>query len=192
MLGLMFAASAFFYIDYAVVDKETMFLPTYLAWAIFAGLGYQALETWIGAQDPAWVRGLLGAAVLGAVGVGAAWTGPAVDLSGDRSTREQAAEILDSVRQGAVVFGWWDTIPPVQYLQLVEGRRLDVTAVNRFLISGEDLYTFVLREAGSRSVYIDSFPAAWADVFRPVQVGGVYLLVPVSHRDAKGTLAGAD
>ena len=29
-------------------------------------------------------------------------------------------------------FGWWDSIPVVEYLQLVEGERPDVTAINRF------------------------------------------------------------
>jgi hypothetical protein len=186
MLALMFAVSALFYIDYAVVDKETMFLPTYLVWAIFAGLGYQALEERIGPLDPAWLRGLLGGAILGSVIVAAAWTGPSVDLSEDRTTRERATEILETVRQGAVVFGWWDTIPPVQFLQLIEGRRPDVTAVNRFLISGEDLYEFVSSEAGSRPVYIDSFPAGWEDLFRPVKIGGVYLLEPAVNWNAEG------
>jgi hypothetical protein len=191
MMALMFAVSAFFYIDYGVVDKETMFLPTYLAWAIFAGLGYQALEDRIGAQDPVWVRGLLVSAILGAVIVAAVVTGPVVDLSGDRTTRLRAAQVLENVRQGAVVFGWWDTIPPVQYLQQVEGRRPDVTAVNRFLISGEDLYAIVLRESENRPIYIDTFPAAWDGIFHAVPVGGVYRLEPVLTWRVEGYLSDA-
>lgn len=44
-----------------------------------------------------------------------------VDLSGDWSTRQIGQTILNEVEPGAVVFGWWDTVPVIQYLQLVEG-----------------------------------------------------------------------
>jgi len=39
----MFLATAAFYVDYRVVDKDTMYLPAYLVWALWVGLGYQAL-----------------------------------------------------------------------------------------------------------------------------------------------------
>lgn len=179
LLGGMFLATAFFYIDYRVVDKETMFLPTYLVWAIWLGLGYQALLDRIRPGDPTWLRGAATAAIAGFVVAAALSTGPAVDLSSDTSTRVLGEEVLASVREDAVVFGWWDTVPPVQYLQLVEGRRPDVQAVNRFLISSEDLATFIQAEARYRPVYVDSVPEGLPDGLRAVAVGGLYRIEPV-------------
>ncbi len=46
MLFLMFLVSTGFYIDYRVVDKETMFLPSYLVWALWLGVGIQGLLAW--------------------------------------------------------------------------------------------------------------------------------------------------
>lgn len=186
LLALMFASTAFFYIDYLVVDKETMFLPTYLVWAIWIGLGYQALAGRIGRYDPPWLRRSLNSAIMGAVVAALIWTAPDVDFSNDTSARERGEEALAWVRQDGVVFGWWDTIPPVQYLQLVEGRRPDVQAINRFLISGEDLYAFVLSEARYRPVYIDSFPSEWAADFRPMPAGALIRLEPRAEAAADG------
>ena len=39
MLLLMFVCSAGFYVDYRVIDKQTMYLPTYLIWAVLLGIG---------------------------------------------------------------------------------------------------------------------------------------------------------
>jgi len=43
-LLLMFVANALFYVNYRVMDKDTMFLPAYLAWAVFLAGGFVALE----------------------------------------------------------------------------------------------------------------------------------------------------
>lgn len=174
MLLLMFAASAFFYIDYMVVDKETMFIPTYVVWAIWAGIGYQALYDRIRPQDPPWLRPALSAAVGVVVLAAAVLTGPRVSLALDWSTREIGEEILDTVEQDAVIFGWWDSIPPLQYLQMVEGLRPDVQTVNRFLISGEDMYAFIHRAAYTRPVYIDGYPGELDAAYRVVKAGSLY------------------
>ena len=47
MLALMFAFSAGFFIDYRVVDKNTMFLPAYLVFALWVGYGYQEALDWL-------------------------------------------------------------------------------------------------------------------------------------------------
>ncbi len=180
MLALMFSVSAFFYIDYLVVDKETMFLPAYLGWALFAGVGCEALLEGQGtprAGQIPWGRRLLETGMVAAVFIAGFWTGPQVNLSNDWSTRERGEEILALVWQDAVIFGWWDSIPPVQYLQLVEGARPDVLAINRFLIGQEDMFQFALREAAHRPVYVDSFPAEWGSVLRAVPAGPLYRVI---------------
>jgi hypothetical protein len=160
MLLLMFLANVVFYVNYRVVDKATMFLPVYLVWAIWLGVGYQALINWSkqGTREttsstlPWLVRGV----VAGAVALAVSWNWPLVDLSDDWSTREQSEAILLQVEPNALILGWWDTIPGIQYLQLVEGQRPDVTAVNRFLIGGEEMNQLIWQEIGRRPVYINN------------------------------------
>jgi len=162
MLLVVFAVSAGFYINYRVVDKDTMFLPAYLVWALWAGLGYQWLIDWAGRAAPAAspgasrasiaaLKGLMAAAVL----FSAAWTWPLVDLSDDVSTRVRGEKILELARPDALVIGWWGTVPVVEYLQLVEGRRPDVQAINRFLIQPDALVELIELEVDRRPVYLD-------------------------------------
>lgn len=179
MLALMFGVSAFFYIDYRVLDKETMFLPTYVIWAVWIGVGIHTLLAWMSSSgktgDP-WVGRLfqtgIGLSVLAAFIV----TGPRVNLANDWSTRALGEEILTSVAPNALVLGWWDTVPVVQYLQMVEGQRPDVEAINRFLISFEDMTMLVKTEVLSRPVYINEMPLAWESTFSVKKVGPVYQL----------------
>lgn len=182
MLLLMFLANAIFYINYRVVDKVSMYLPAYLVWALWVGVGYQAIVNGVRATAVArrWehlLQGVMVAAVLLAL----VWNWTRVDLSDDWSTRAQSVAILQRVQPNALIFGWWDTVPAVQYLQLVEGQRPDVTAINRFLISGPDMNQLILRELGRRPIYIDNPSVDLLRQARVTAVGPLYLLAP---RDA--------
>jgi len=177
MLFLMFACSAFFYIDYQVMDKETMFLPAYIVWAIWVSLGTQEILNWvnqIGSEDmQIWSGRILKGTLVTTVLLAALWTGPAVDLSDDWSARARGEAILSQIAPDALVLGWWDTVPVIQYLQLVEEQRPDVHAINRFLISHDDLYTLVYQEALDRPVYINQIPQSWLDTLDFYPVGPV-------------------
>ncbi|HEX6386457.1 MAG TPA: DUF2723 domain-containing protein [Anaerolineae bacterium] len=179
LLLLLFFAHTLFFINYRAVDKDTMFLPSYLIWTLWLGVGYQVLVNWT-QQEPGpriftWlVRGLIVGAVLVAVG----WNWRLVNLSGDWSTREQSEAILRQVEPGALIFGWWDTIPGVQYLQLVEGERPDVTTINRFLISGSDMNQLILHEMEQQPVYVDSLPFELLGVTMITPVGALYRIEP--------------
>ncbi len=184
MFILMFGLSTFFYVDYRVLDKETMFLPTYVVWAVWLGLGTQWLLDWVKAEiggKNLWaghlVQGFMGLSVISAILL----TGPTVDLSDDWSTRNRGEAILEVVGPDALVLGWWDTVPVVQYLQLVEGQRPDVQALNRFLIPFDDLTLLVRQEIGHRPVYINELPLDWQDTFTVKKAGPLYqiLLRPV-------------
>jgi hypothetical protein len=120
------------------------------------------------------MRGLLVLAVIAT----AAWTWPLVDLSADRSAREYGEAILATVAPGAVVIGYWDTVPVVQYLQLVEGQRPDVLAINRFLIGTDELRMLIEREAPRRPVYIDVVPADLPVALQAVPAGELFHLRP--------------
>lgn len=178
-LLLMFALSAGFYIGYRVVDKQTMFLPAYLVWALWAGVGYQWLLDWIGQggraqRETLLVKGMLLGAVLAAL----AWNWPLADRSRDWSARERGEAILASVEPGALVLGWWETVPLVEYHQLVEGRRPDIDAINRFLISPEAMLTLIEREARARPVYIDVPTAELLRRYSVEPAGPIYRLRP--------------
>lgn len=180
LLLFFFLTNAWFYINYRVIDKNTMYLPTYLIWAIWAGVGYQALlpnGLVVDKGRRAW-RGVLTAPALLTLPVLLAiiWNWPLVDLSDDWSTRAQSEAILQVVEPDALIFGWWDTIPGVQFLQLVEGRRPDVLAINRFLISGEDMNQLILQEIGRRPVYINNPSIELLNVTQATAVGPLYRL----------------
>ena len=164
MLLLMFGFSAGFYIDYRVADKDTMFLPTYLIWALWVGVGYQWLLKWatlnhhkrrsLSGPEPWLLRGVMSLAVVGALG----WNWALVDLSNDWSARTRAETILQQVQPNALILGWWDMIPMIEYLQLVEGQRPDVQAINRFLIDYDTMTHLIQRSVTDRPVYINRLP----------------------------------
>jgi hypothetical protein len=182
MLLLMFVCHALFYINYRVADKETMFLPTYLIWALWVGLGYQRLMDWMSCESDGrilrWGMGALRAVMIGAVLLAIAWTWNAVDLSDDWSARTRGQEILDATAPDALILGWWDTVPVVQYLQLVEGQRPDVQAINRFLISRRDMLALIQTQLADRPIYVDATTGALPRMARAEAVGPLYRLLP--------------
>lgn len=160
MFGLMFIVHAAFYLGYRVIDKETMFLPTFLIWAIWLGVGYQWLLSWV--QDDrqsqsipldVWV---LRVGMVAAVVVAIVWNWPLVDRSDDWSVRERSERMLEQVQPDALILGWWGVVPPIEYLQIVEGYRPDVQTINRFLIGYDDMNRLIATEASRRPVYIDT------------------------------------
>lgn len=188
MFFLMFFSSAIFYIDYQVIDKETMFLPTYVVWAVWVAVGADWLFDWVGKgladenkKSLAVLQGAMAVTVFAAV----VYTAPKVDLSHDWSTRQLGEKILQNAEPNALIFGWWDMVPVIQYLQLVENQRPDVQVINRFLISYEDLTALAIQEAKKRPVYIDDVPPNWATFFESQTVGEVIRIWPVdSHGKA--------
>jgi hypothetical protein len=164
MLLLMFVSNAGFYIDYRVADKVTMFLPAYLIWALWLGVGYQWLLQWVTDVDDAAIRHLsalsLYAIVIGVVLFSLSWNWPLANLSDDWSACERGEEILEEVEPNALIFGWWDTVPVVEYLQLVEGERPDVKAINRFLITADNIRSLIKQDIVRRPIYIDSVPSS--------------------------------
>lgn len=187
LLLLFFLANAIFYVNYRVVDKNTMFLPTYLIWALWLGVGYQFLLDWIrqdedGARMGKWLlRGVMVTAVAAAL----FWTWPRVDLSHDRSTRQQSEEILQQVEPNAIIFGWWETAPGVQYLQLVEGKRPDVLVINRFLIGGKEMETLIQTQVTRRPIYINNPPLHLMQSMSISKAGSLYRLTPRSDRESQ-------
>jgi hypothetical protein len=180
LLSGMFVFNAVFYINYRVMDKDTMYLPVYLIWALWVGLGTQGILDWLRSVDETKayqrtqiaVKAMIAASVLLAL----VWNWRIVDLSGDWSTRQRGEAILQQAEPGSLVFGWWDTVPVVQYLQLVEGQRPDVRAINRFLIDPRDMNYAIKKEVDRRSIYIDSSPKELSTTLVAKPAGQIYRL----------------
>jgi len=161
-------------------------LPTYIVWAIWLGLGMQWLLDWVnisGLDSRIWTTRLMQGIMAFGVVAAIFYTGPKVDLSNDWSTRIQGEAILHAVEPNALVLGWWDTVPAIQYLQFVEGQRLDVQAINRFLISYDDLTVLVKNEVANRPVYINELPLSWQDTFDVQKAGPLYRILLSDDED---------
>jgi hypothetical protein len=185
MLLLMFLCNAFFFINYGVVDKETMFLPTFVIWTVWLGIGYQEFFGWFKefGQDciEGWshrlLRGLLCISVLGAI----LWNWGLVNHAHEERGDEYGEQILQELDPNALLIGHWQVVPIVQYLQFMEGRRLDVMTINRFLISTQDLEDLIREEVNRRPVYIDYPSFDLVDGLKVTQGNVVYRL------EAEGT-----
>jgi hypothetical protein len=180
MLGLIFLFNAGFYINYQVVDKNTMYLPTYLIWALWIAYGFQELMEWVMQVDSVRIRALsqriLAMSIVSIALFSLVWNWRIVDLSKDWTSRLQGEAILNKVERDALVFGWWDVVPVIQYLQLVEGMRPDVQAINRFLIAPNDMMSAIEKEVINRPVYIDNVPKELFTTMSATSIGPVYRL----------------
>jgi hypothetical protein len=166
-----------FFINYRVPDKNTMFLPLFVLWAIALGVGYQWLSELLRQGSPTSRRPWISRAiVLGAVLLALAWNWSQVDLSHDWSSRQESEAMLQQVEADAVVLGRWRTIPGLQYLQLVEGQRPDVKLINRFLISHQDMRQYILAEVAHRPVYIDDLYYGLPPAVTAAEAGSLFLL----------------
>jgi len=184
LLLLIFLVHSGFYINYAVGDKDTMFLPSYLIWALWLGVGYEWLLQWVGKHraprylsSPATARVLLCVLMTSVVLLSLLLNGPLVDQSGDHSTRRRAETILAVMEPGGLLIGWWNTVPAVEYLQLVEGRDEDVRAINRFLIDLPDLRALVQSRLGRQPIYLDEPPGVDLPGVKGVRTGPLYRLI---------------
>jgi hypothetical protein len=129
-LGLMWVAYLFFYIPYGAIDKEVMFLPTYVIWCIWLGLGVNALQhlfkKWFSSPYERLAHNTLLFLALGSLVFNFSY----VDLSQDWSARQEGEQIFSTLEPDSLYFGSWIDIPILEYLQIVEGKREDVTTRN--------------------------------------------------------------
>jgi Protein O-mannosyl-transferase TMEM260-like len=185
-LLMMLVAYAVFIIGYQAGDKQTMYTPVFLLLTIFVGVGYQTLLDWVRdvpdrpeARAGTWIMRVV---MVGAVVLSAVVNWPMVDRSEDWSTRERGESILRTVESHALVAGYFHTVPVIQYLQLVEGKRPDVVTINRLLIRPPHLITVLKKQAGRRAVYVDELSRAMVG-YQIVPVGPLIRLIPLTAND---------
>jgi len=133
-LVLMFVSHLFFYIPYRVADKELMFLPTYILWGIWMGMGAawltHLLEKYL--PDPYSLATVFTCFLL--AGSALVINFGYVDLSQDWSARQLGQKIMAAVKPDAWFFGTWVDVPVLEYLQIVEGQRSDIVTRNLFFL----------------------------------------------------------
>lgn len=156
-LFVLFAASAgaatLFFINYGAIDKEFMFLPAYVVWALWAVIGLD----WAVDALP---TGALGdarlplAAALALPALALAVNLPLVSLRGEHRPRNEAEAFLAGVPQGAIVYGPFLDVAPFQYLQQVEGQRPDVALVNSWTVDERFLVALADANVGARPFFL--------------------------------------
>lgn len=125
-----------FFVNYAAIDKDTMFVHTYMVLAIGTGCAVARL---IAALRRASLPQSAAALLLALPLVMAAVHWPLLDLSHDDLARERSEAIMSTAEPGALIAGSWTDIAPIEYLQIVEGQRSDVALVLNWPISSARL-----------------------------------------------------
>jgi len=133
---LMFAANAIFFVNYRVMDKDTMFLPAYLAWAVFVAGGISVLARWIERLlvpgSPAlWQKnvGRILPVVLILLTLTLNWRW--VDLSKTDSFALFAQDLMAGAELNSVIVAPWSSAVVLEYYQVVDGQRPDLLITNR-------------------------------------------------------------
>lgn len=205
-LMLLYLAYTLFFISYRVVNKDTMFAVSYLIWTIWIALGGLAVGEWIVSQphveaNAGWVarRTWVAPAGLGLLAivslmVNYAWA----DQSQNRLASDLSREVMDQVAPSAFVMTEWTFATPLEYQQVVDGKRPDVTIFDRGLY-GLALWNRLKREGYSdsaaayqielqltdlvrqtlvrRPVYATEYDSSLAAVFTFVPKGRYYQIV---------------
>jgi hypothetical protein len=126
----LFVPYTYFYMTYGAPDRDTMFGPSYLLWAVVLAYGLRWVVEY--ATLPPAVVLILPVLML-------VVNFPLVNLSDDTSVRARSEALLDVIPAETRVFGmWWDVVP-LQYLQIVEDQRPDLTLYNLFLFDKSTL-----------------------------------------------------
>jgi hypothetical protein len=125
-LLLVAASHSLFFIAYRVPDKETMFLPVYLATAVFLGLGAARIEY----QWPVPARLTLPLLIVAMLAVNR----PYADASELTLPGEVAQARLGQAEPDAFYLAVWGDAAAMEYLQVAEGRRTDVKVINILMI----------------------------------------------------------
>jgi hypothetical protein len=89
---------------------------------------------------------------------------------------EQGERILESVEPNALVIGWWESTPFLQYLQLIEGKRPDVLVINRFNVAQGEIVKLIDRAILTLPVYSAIKDPVLAAHYKLVSSGTVYRL----------------
>lgn len=146
-LLLMFIANVFFFVNYRVIDKDTMFLPAYLVWAVFITGGFKALDkllerTLDWGVPELWrknTRRIL-PVIFALLGLSLNWRW--VDMSKADGFSLFADGMISGAAPQSIVIAPWSSAVVLEYYQVVENQRPDVLIVNNSRLSVAKYYEF--------------------------------------------------
>ncbi len=171
LFGLAHLAETAFAIVFWVVDSEIFFIPSYLTFLFFVGIGlavaFDILAARLADTPRRAAQGLLTAGIL-ALCLFLLWTNFARD---DASQNDEAdtrwQEILaQPLEQNATIMGPWEDLTPLEYYQYVENRRPDLKRAKIIVYQDQlklapqgDVATEVRSALGKKeSVYLTRHP----------------------------------
>jgi hypothetical protein len=136
--GIMLIGYLIFYISYGAFDKEVMFLPSYLIWSIWIGLGVWGLQDLLKRKILPSYEMLAVNTLLFLAMSSLLFNFSYVDISQDWSARKLGEDILVTLKPNALYFGSWVDVPILEYFQIVEGERTDVFTRNLIFMTKEE------------------------------------------------------
>ncbi len=163
-----------FFINYGAIDKRFMFLPAYVAWALWVVSGLDWLLD--AAEVPAGSWWAAGALALPLIALAVNW--PLVTLRGEHGVRDDAEQFLAQVAPDAMVYGRFTDVAPLQYLQEVDGQRPDVRLVNSWTVDPGFLVELAAANVGERPFYLTQADATVCDRYVCVPAGSGYEVRP--------------
>ncbi len=179
-----FVLQAAFYIDYAVVDKDQMLLPTYLVWSLWIGLGTKEL---LGLVDLGYFKSLAAPAARAlalALPLALFLTNfPSLDFAGDNKIQTDAQHLFASAPPHTLVIGTWGDIASLQYFQTVKQERPDLTLIGQWALTADRLRELVAANIDERPIYLLGNVPALREDFQFVKAGFWYEL---KARNPKG------
>jgi len=132
---LIFLGNFIFYINYRVLDKDTMFLPAFIMVAFFIAAGLQEGFQFINnktfdfktKQTIATIQSLFWAVIIVlSCAINWQWT----NLSNFVGPETYSSMILASVESGSTIVAGWSPAVVLEYEQLVAGKRSDIHIYN--------------------------------------------------------------
>ncbi len=179
----VFALQAWFYINYAALDKDQMFLVTYLVWSLWIGLGTKEL---LDRVDRGYLRALAmpaARALALALPVALVVTNfSSLDFAGDNTMRSDAQRLFATAPPDTLVIGAWGEIAALEYFQTVEKERPDLILVGQWSLTTEGLGQLIAASIDERPVYLLESVSALRKDFRLVNVGPWFQVEPRSRK----------
>jgi hypothetical protein len=136
-----------------------MFLPAYLLWGIWIGLGTRVVARWLAPSlfGVTEVPLLAPAALVCVVALLVLVNYRFADASADTSARERGEAILVTLEPDAVFVGAWADLRLVEYLQHVEGQRRDIDPDDAFFVpAAERARRIAAALQSGRPVYVSA------------------------------------
>lgn len=130
-LALLLGANVAFGVAYVIgEDKDAYYLPSFVAIALAAAFGVQALLSWVQRQRPLAAAGLATIPILGLVSAY-----PYADRSRYFVAEDYASSALAAVEPGGMLLtGEWQLYAPLLYYKEVDGVRPDVVSIDLHLL----------------------------------------------------------